>query len=119
MLWPIVVGLWSSPIRTPTAIAVTASLLTALARADRAPALSRVVITEAHTVPLLRPLLIAAGIGEFDSWNAAVVVGIGLDRIAHGADAVIDMIGRPPAALAVDRRPSAPMGRSEPFIHHE
>ena len=79
-----------------TAIAVTASLLTALARADRAPTRSRVVITGAHTVPLLRPLLIAAGIGEIDSWNDSDAAGCGLTRFAYGADAVIDLIGRTP-----------------------
>jgi hypothetical protein len=90
------------------AIAVTASLLTAPARADGIPDLSRVVIAGAPTVPLLRPFLIAAGIGEIDSWNAAGIVGFGLDRIADGADAVIDLVGCPPGLGPCCRSSSPP-----------
>ena len=53
-----------------TAMAVTASLLTALARANRAAHPQQGRDHRAHTGPLLRPLLIAAGIGEIDSWTA-------------------------------------------------
>jgi hypothetical protein len=98
---------WAGPAvltdQDATAIAVAASLLTALARADLDPASSRVVITGATTLPLLRPLLIAAGIGEIDSWNAVDAVGFGLKRLAYGADAVIDLIGRASHKLHFDQ----------------
>jgi malate dehydrogenase (oxaloacetate-decarboxylating) len=98
---------WAGPAvltdQDATAIAVAASLLTALARADLDPASSRVVITGATTLSLLRPLLIAAGIGEIDSWNAVDAVGFGLKRLAYGADAVIDLIGRASRKLHFDQ----------------
>ena len=98
---------WAGPAvltdQDATAIAVAASLLTALARADLDPASSRVVITGATTLSLLRPLLIAAGIGEIDSWNAVDAVGFGLKRLAYGADAVIDLIGRASRKLLFDQ----------------
>ena len=86
-----------------TAMAVTASLLTELARAGLRPTRSRVVITGAPTAPLLRPLLIAAGIGEIDSWTAWDAGGSGLNRFVYGADAVIDLIGRASHKLHFDR----------------
>ena len=86
-----------------TAMAVTASLLPALARAGLEPGHSRVVITGAPTAPLLRPLLITAGIGEIDSWNAWDATNFGLKRLVYGADAVIDLIGRASHKLHFDR----------------
>jgi malate dehydrogenase (oxaloacetate-decarboxylating) len=61
------------------------------------------VITGATTLSLLRPLLIAAGIGEIDSWNAVDAVGFGLKRLAYGAEAVIDLIGRASHKLHFDQ----------------
>lgn len=54
-----------------TAVALSAVLLTVLARVDRAPRSSQVVIAGAQSMPLLADLLMAAGIGDIISWNPA------------------------------------------------
>jgi hypothetical protein len=75
------------------AIALTAALLTTLARAGRAPSLSRVVIAGARTMPALSHLLLVAGIGDVTTWNPADALAFPLRRIASGADAVISLVG--------------------------
>jgi hypothetical protein len=76
-----------------TAIALTAALLTALARAGRTPQASRVVIAGAHTMPMLCPVLLAVGIGDITTWNPADALAFPLRRIAADADAVINLVG--------------------------
>lgn len=76
-----------------TAVALTASLLTSLQRAGRAPNLSPVVIAGANTMPMLSPLLMLAGIREVTTWNPADALAFPLRRIAARADAVINLVG--------------------------
>lgn len=76
-----------------TAIALTAALLSTLTRAGRAPHASRVVIAGAHAMPMLRPLLLIAGIGDVTTWNPADAFTLSLRRVAEGADAVINLFG--------------------------
>ena len=76
-----------------TAVALSAVLLTVLARVDRAPGSSQVVIAGAQTMPLLADLLMAAGIGDIISWNLADRTGFPLPVVARDADALIDLLG--------------------------
>lgn len=76
-----------------TAIALTAALLTTLTRAGNAPETSRVVIAGASTMPLLNPVLLAAGIRDITTWNPVDALAFPLRRIAADADAVINLVG--------------------------
>ncbi|WP_156213151.1 hypothetical protein [Lentzea aerocolonigenes] len=76
-----------------TAIALTAALLTTLARAGRAPETSRVVIAGANTMPRLNPVLLTAGIRDITTWNLADALAFPLRRIAADADVVINLVG--------------------------
>lgn len=75
------------------AITLTATLLTAVARAGRSPETSRVVIAGSAAMPDLCPLLITVGIGDISSWNASDAHVFPLRHIARQATAVIDLIG--------------------------
>jgi malate dehydrogenase (oxaloacetate-decarboxylating) len=79
--------------RDTTAIALTAALLTTLARAGRTPETSRVVIAGANTMPLLNPVLLTAGVRDVTTWNPADALAFPLRRIAANADAVINLVG--------------------------
>lgn len=76
-----------------TAIALAAAVLTTLARAETTPQASQVVIAGADQLPLLTPLLIAAGIGDLVSWNQADAIGYPLATAAWRASAVVDLLG--------------------------
>lgn len=80
--------------RAMTATAATASLLTALRRRGRSPGRSRVVIVGAATMPVLRPLLLAAGFGCVTSWDRRDAGTFSLRWITRHADAVVDLLGR-------------------------
>lgn len=79
--------------RDTTAIALTAALLTTLTRIGRTPQTSRVVIAGANTLPMLSPVLLAAGIRDITTWNPADALAFPLRRIAADADVVINLVG--------------------------
>lgn len=86
-------------------IALTAALLTTLRRAGVSPQSSRVVVTGPRTLPLLVPLLTAAGVGDLVSWNKADAAAFPLSGVARDATAVIDLIAAAsalPPAFAAD-----------------
>lgn len=83
-----------------TAIAVTAALLTALNQAGQSPQTGRVVIAGEQTLPILCPLLIAAGVGDITTWHPADAIAFPLRRIA--ADAHVVITGRAIADEALD-----------------
>lgn len=76
-----------------TAIALTAALLTTLGRAGRTPQSSRVVIAGADTMPMLCPLLLAAGFRDITTWKPADALAFPLLRVAAQADAVVNLVG--------------------------
>lgn len=79
--------------RAVTATAATAALLTTLRRRGLSPGRSRVVIAGAATMPVLRPLLLAAGFGCVTSWDRRDAVTFPLRWITRHADAVVDLLG--------------------------
>lgn len=76
-----------------TAAAATAALLTNLRRRGLSPGRSRVVIAGAATMPVLRPLLLAAGFGCVISWDRRDAVTFPLRWITRHAEAVVDLLG--------------------------
>ncbi|MGH3779918.1 MAG: hypothetical protein ACRDRO_04605 [Pseudonocardiaceae bacterium] len=89
---------WGSqrPVVTDSAMAAaaaTAALLTTLNRRGLSPERSRVVIAGATTMPVLRSLLLAAGLGRVISWDRRDTVTFPLHRIIRNAEAVIDLLG--------------------------
>ncbi len=89
---------WGSqrPVVTDSAMAAataTAALLTTLNRRGLSPERSRVVIAGAATMPVLRPLLLAAGLGRVTSWDRRDAGTFPLRRITRNAEAVIDLLG--------------------------
>jgi hypothetical protein len=76
-----------------TTVALAGQLLALLAQTGTRPDVARVVIVEPTAIPTLRPVLVAAGIGEITSWPTADAQSFPLRRIARGADAVIDPLG--------------------------
>lgn len=79
--------------RQTTAVALIASLLTALARAGTAPAEGRVVIAGAQRNPLVAALAVAAGVGEIDSWGPDDAHNFPLRTFARRGAVVIDLLG--------------------------
>jgi hypothetical protein len=75
------------------AVAATAALLTTLNRRGRSPKRSQVVIAGAATMPVLRPLLLAAGFGCVTSWDHRDATTFPLRWITRNATAVIDLLG--------------------------
>jgi malate dehydrogenase (oxaloacetate-decarboxylating) len=84
-----------------TAIALTAAVCTALARAARPAAAARVVIAGGARIRMLGPLLVAAGIGELTAWWPQDAPAYPLPTIAAQADVVINLLGRCPAIDAI------------------
>lgn len=76
-----------------TGIALAAAVLTTLARVGTTPHASQVVIAGADQLPLLTPLLIAAGIGDLVSWNQADAIGYPLAALTQRASVVVDLLG--------------------------
>ncbi|MCU1683040.1 MAG: hypothetical protein JWQ81_3779 [Amycolatopsis sp.] len=74
-------------------VAVTAALLNVLRRAGITPESARVVIAGARVLPLLSPMLMAAGVGDIVSWNLDDAPGFPLSRLASESGAVIDLVG--------------------------
>ncbi len=86
----------------PAAVAVTAALLDAMHRRCLTPRRTRVVIAGATRMPMLCPLLTAAGISEVTSWDRVDAGRFALDRITRDAEVLIDLLscGREVAAAA-------------------
>lgn len=78
-----------------TAIALTAEVLTTLARAGRAPRSAQVVVAGARALPVLGPLVMLAGIGQVTTWHVTDAPAFPLARVAHGADVVVDLRSGP------------------------
>ncbi|MEV4143849.1 hypothetical protein AB0J40_09295 [Amycolatopsis sp. NPDC049691] len=79
-----------------TAIALTAALLGAVAGHGRRPEDSRhgrVVVAGARELPILAPLLVAAGFADITLWNSADATGFPLRSVVSGAYAVLDLTG--------------------------
>ena len=93
---PLVLTEWDS-----TAIALTATLCTTLAGAGRTAGASRVVIAGTERLPMLAPLLVAAGVGDLTAWRASDAAGFPLRRVAAGANVVINLLGELPAIAAL------------------
>jgi len=74
-----------------TAIALTAAVWNTLSRAGRRPAVGRVVIVGADTMPVLCQLLMVAGIGEITVWKPDDAITFPLRRVTAGVDVVIDL----------------------------
>jgi hypothetical protein len=75
------------------AVAATAALLATLNRRGLSPERSQVVIAGAATMPVLRPLLLAAGFGCVTSWDRRDATTFPLRGITRNATAVIDLLG--------------------------
>lgn len=86
-----------------TAIALTAAVLTALAKRPTTRKGGRVVVAGARYLPILPTLLVAAGIADITTWNAADAVAFPLRQVAYGADAVVDLVGALPDWVDADR----------------
>jgi len=84
-----------------TAIALNAALWTTLAGRGHPPEASRVVIAGAERMPLLAPLLVAAGVGDLTTWRAVDAAAFPLRRIAARANVVINLLGPSPAMNAI------------------
>ncbi len=76
-----------------TAVAVTAALLGTLRRRGMEPRRTRVLIAGAATMPVLCPLLAAAGVGELTSWDRADAGRFPLRRTTRDVEVVIDLLG--------------------------
>jgi malic enzyme len=95
-----------------TAITLAAAVVTAVARAGRTPAASRVVIAGSAALPELCPLLMAVGIGDISSWNASDALAFPLHHLAGHATAVVDLIGA--TARSGDDQWSTVIGPDDP-----
>lgn len=73
------------------AVAVAAALLGAVRRRGRSPGGTRVLITGASRMPVLRPLLTVAGFGEVIGWECADAGHGPLHLVAQEVDAVVDL----------------------------
>ncbi|WNV84862.1 hypothetical protein [Umezawaea sp. Da 62-37] len=71
---------------------LAAAVLATLARADRTPSSSRVVIAGAEQLPELRALLMVCGVGDIVSWNRTDALGFPLRRITRSAHVVVDLL---------------------------
>jgi hypothetical protein len=75
------------------AITLTTAVLTALSRARRPTAHGRVLIVQAHNLPQLAPLLIAAEAGEVTSWNTPDQERFPLHRASNEAEVIVNLLG--------------------------
>jgi hypothetical protein len=85
-----------------SAVALTAALLTSVNRTGLRPGASRVVLVEADTLPILRPLLAAAGFVGLAQWSQADSGDVPLKALAHGASAIVDLTGDGRGTAAVE-----------------
>lgn len=89
-----------------SAVALTAALLASVSRAGRRPGASRVVVVEADTLPVLHPLLAAAGFVDLVQWPQADGDAVPLKVLAQGASAVVDLSGDGRGTAAVENAES-------------
>lgn len=75
------------------AVAVTAALLGTLRRRGMQPRQTRVLIAGSATMPVLCPLLAAAGVGELTSWDRRDAGRFPLRGITRDVEVVIDLLG--------------------------
>ena len=94
------VGIWAADRqcvmvtdREITAVAAAAELLTFLSRRGLPPSRSRVLIAGAASCPLLRGLLVAAGVSEVISWDRRDTAAFPLHHVIPHAGIVIDLVG--------------------------
>lgn len=113
---PDAAGELSSLVRAPvvtdrdtTAIALTARVLATLTRFGRPPRAGRVVIAGADTMPVLCPLLLAAGIGDITTWRRQDRSAFPLRRVAAGAHAVVDLLGMWTGSRIIAPNPRLPV----------
>jgi len=93
------------------AIGLAAAVLVTLHRAEVAPFSARVVVAGPSRLPLLVPLLMAAGVADLASWQEKDASRFPLSSVSREADAVVDLIG---AADGLDRVLAAP---ADPVAH--
>ncbi len=79
--------------RDTTATVLTAQVLTTLSRLGRPQRFTRVVIAGADAMPVLGPLLAAAGIRDLTMWNRHDADSFPLHDVAADAHVVIDLFG--------------------------
>ncbi|GAA0637640.1 hypothetical protein GCM10010174_69300 [Kutzneria viridogrisea] len=101
-----------------TAISLTASTLTTLARRGRSPSDSRVVIAGARQLPRLCVLLLAAGVGDIVSWNECDAPVFPLHRVSWDADALICLLDTTTgAATAIEPPRHVLVTTADPACH--
>lgn len=98
--------------------ALTAELLTMLARAGRPPEAGRVVVAGANAMPSLSRLLLTAGIGDITTWNPADAVAFPLERLLAKANEMVDLvgIGHPAGSRHAGPAVVAPDHRRDPLL---
>ncbi|NBH03522.1 hypothetical protein [Amycolatopsis sp. SID8362] len=88
-----------------TAIALTAALLGAVTGHGRRSGglqCGRVVLAGARELPILAPLLVAAGFADLTLWNPADAGRLPLRNVVSGAHAVLDLVGGLPGWAAAE-----------------
>ncbi|MGW5055025.1 hypothetical protein [Actinokineospora sp. NPDC004072] len=77
--------------RDTAATVLVAQVLTTLTRLGHPPRVARVVIAGAETMPVVEPLLLAAGVRDLTVWNSADAAAFPLRDIAADAHIVLDL----------------------------
>ncbi|SEC90796.1 malate dehydrogenase (oxaloacetate-decarboxylating) [Amycolatopsis tolypomycina] len=95
------------------AIALTAAVQVALSRRGRTPADARVLVAAPSTLPLVIPVLLAAGTADIMLWHPADAAAFPLAQLARDVDVVVDLSGRhepgPRPAVVAPGDPVAPL----------
>ena len=95
------------------AIALTTAAHVALFRRGRTPADARVLVAAPSALPLLIPVLLAAGTADLMLWHPADAAAFPLAELARDVDVVIDLPGGhepgPGPALVTPGDPVAPL----------
>jgi len=95
------------------AITLTAAVLVYLVRLGRPMPAARVVIVGAGLVPVMCPMLLAAGVFEITMWNPDDHARAPIERVTRDADAVVNLLGEPMLIRgALDRPAGSIIGRS-------
>ncbi|MBE8522392.1 hypothetical protein ILP97_33715 [Amycolatopsis sp. H6(2020)] len=95
------------------AIALTTAVQVALLRRGRTLADARVLVAAPSALPLLIPVLLAAGTADIMLWHPADAVAFPLAELARDVDVVVDPLGHhepgPGPALVTPGDPVAPL----------
>ncbi|WP_206785948.1 hypothetical protein [Amycolatopsis sp. MtRt-6] len=95
------------------AIALAAAVQVALFRRGRTPADARILVAAPAALPLLMPVLLAAGTADITLWHPADAAAFPLADLARDVDVVVDPIGRhepgPGPAVVAPGDPVAPL----------